>query len=79
MIRNGAPDNIAMLTLPAYTPEPNPMEIVGKYRRPNPLPTRVWATCDDIVEACKQAWHFLSNEPDRIRSIGTRDRVCVNV
>jgi len=35
-------------------------------------------TCDDIVEACKLAWHFLINDPDRIRSIGSRDWACVN-
>ena len=73
------PDNILMLTLPAYTPELNPMENVWEYLRPNKLCAMVWDTCDDIVEACKQAWHFLINDPDRIRSIGSRDWACVNV
>jgi transposase len=73
------PDNIALLTLPPYTPELNPMENVWEYLRPNKLCARVWNTYDDIVEACKNAWHFLINDPDRIRSIGSRDQACVSV
>jgi hypothetical protein len=34
---------------------------------------------DDIVDACKQAWHFLISDPNRIRSIGTRNWARVNV
>jgi hypothetical protein len=34
---------------------------------------------DDIVEACKLAWLFLINDPERIRSIGSRDWACVIV
>ena len=73
------PDNITLLTLPPYTPELNPMENVWDYLRQNKLCAQVWDTYDDIVEACKKAWHFLINDPDRIRSIGTRDWACVNV
>ena len=49
------------------------------YLRQNKLCAQVWDTYDNIVEACKQAWHFLINDPDRIRSIGTRDWARVNV
>jgi hypothetical protein len=73
------PDNITLLTLPPYTPELNPMENVWEYLRQNKLCAMVWDTYDDIVEACKNAWHFLINDPDRIRSIGSRDWACVNV
>ena len=73
------PDNIAMLTLPAYSPELNPMENVWDYLRQNKLCSRVWDTYEDIVEACKQAWHFLIDDPDRIRSLGKRSWACVNV
>jgi transposase len=73
------PDNITLLTLPPYTPELNPMENVWDYLRQNKLCATVWDTYDDIVEACKNAWHFLINDPDRIRSIGSRDWACVNV
>jgi hypothetical protein len=34
---------------------------------------------DAILEACRSAWHFLINDPERIRSIGTREWATVNV
>ena len=67
------PDNITLLTLPPYTPELNPMENVWDYLRQNKLCATVWDTYDDIVESGKNAWHFLINDPDRIRPIGSRD------
>lgn len=33
---------------------------------------------DDIVEACGNAWRFLVNDPEPIRSIGHRNWSCVN-
>jgi hypothetical protein len=55
------------------------METVWQYLRQNKLCARLWDTYDDIVDACKQAWHFLINAPNRIRSIGTRNWARVNV
>jgi hypothetical protein len=66
------PDNITLLSLPAYSPELNPMENVWDYLRQNKLCTQVWDTHEDIVEACVRAWRFLVNDPERIRSIGSR-------
>ena len=68
-----------MLTLPAYSPELNPMENVWDYLRQNKLCSRVWNTYEDIVEACKQAWHFLIDDPDRIRSLGQRSWACAAI
>ena len=73
------PDNIAMLPLPPYAPELNPMENVWEYLRANQLSRLVWDSYDAIVEACKTAWDFLVNDPKRIASIGTRAWACVNV
>jgi transposase len=73
------PSNITLLTLPAYSPELNPMENVWDYLRQNKLCAKVWDTYEDIVEACKRAWHFLINDPERIRSLGARRWACVNV
>jgi transposase len=73
------PDNIRLLSLPPYSPELNPMENVWDYLRQNKLCAQVWNTYDDILEACKNAWNFLIDDPHRIRSIGTRDWACVNV
>ncbi len=67
------PDNIILLPLPPYSPELNPMENVWEYLRANKLSARVWDDYDAILQACAEAWNCLINDPDRIRSIGTRD------
>ena len=73
------PDNITLLTLPPYSPELNPMENVWEFLRANKLCNVVWNSYDAIVDACRKAWNFLVNDPDRIRSIGSRDWACVTV
>lgn len=73
------PDNITSLPLPPYSPELNPMENVWEYLRGNKLCSLVWDSYDAIVAACKAAWDFLTDDPQRIRSIGTRESACVNV
>jgi len=75
------PDNVTLLPLPRlppYAPELNPMEIVWEYLRGNKLCALVWDSYEAIVEACQKAWEFLINDPDRIRSIGTRAWAQVN-
>jgi hypothetical protein len=72
------PDNITLLHLPPYAPELNPVENVWEYLRANKLCVVVWDTYDHIVEACRSAWDFLINDPDRIRSIGMRQWASVN-
>jgi hypothetical protein len=71
------PDNITLLSLPPYAPELNPMENVWDYLRGNKLSSLVWDSYEAIVEAYKQAWLFLVNDPARIVSIGTRAWACV--
>ena len=73
------PDNIRLLPLPPYSPELNPMENVWDYLRQNKLCSTVWDSYEEIVEACKTAWNWLIGDPDRIRSIGTREWATVNV
>jgi transposase len=72
------PDNITLLSLPPYCPELNPMENVWHYLRENTLCSTVWDTYDEIVEACRKAWRFLTDEPQRISSIGTRQWAAVS-
>jgi hypothetical protein len=74
-----APANVTLLPLPAYAPELNPMENVWDYLRSNKLCGLVWNSYDAIVQACKMGWDFLINDPDRIRSIGTRQWACVSL
>jgi len=73
------PNNIVLLPLVPYSPELNPMENVWEYLRGNKLSARVWDSYEAIVEACADAWNFFVNDPDRIRSIGTRDWATVNL
>jgi hypothetical protein len=73
------PDNITLLSLPPYAPELNPTETVWEYLRANKLCRLVWNSYEEIVQACKEAWDFLINDPDRIASIGIREWAYVNV
>ena len=73
------PDNVTLLPLPPYSPELNPMETVWEYLRANKLCALVWDAYEAIVAACRAAWQFLTDNPDRIRSIGTREWACVSV
>ena len=73
------PDNIVLVTLPPYAPELNPMENVWQYLRGNKLSARVWNTYNEILATCAEAWNWLIDDPDRIRSIGTREWATVNV
>ena len=72
------PDNVTLLSLPPYAPELNPMENVWEYLRENKLCALVWDTYEAIVEACRKAWGFLIDDPDHIRSIGTREWASVS-
>ena len=71
------PANVTLLYLSPYSPELNSMENVWHYLRANKLSLLVWDGYEAIVTACKDAWHFLISDPDRIRSIGTRAWACV--
>ncbi len=57
----------------------NAVENVREYLRANRLCALVWDSYEAIVEACRTAWQFLINDPERIRSIGTREWACVSL
>jgi hypothetical protein len=54
------------------------MENIWDYLRGNKLSRLVWHSYDDIVAACKEAWQFLIDDPDRINSIAHRSWAWVN-
>jgi DDE superfamily endonuclease len=66
------PDNVALLPLPPYAPELNPMENVWEFLRANFLSHRVWDTYEAILNACRDAWNTLMQMPERIASITRR-------
>ena len=69
------PENIALLHLPPYSPELNPVENVWQYLRQNFLSNRVFEDYEAIVDVCCKAWNALMALPERIRSITQRDWV----
>ncbi len=77
--RLNIPENITLLPLPPYSPELNPMENIWEYLRANQLSMLVWDSYEAILAACKEAWNFLIQNPERIRSIAQRDWASVNL
>jgi hypothetical protein len=73
------PGNVVLVPLPPYSPELNAMENVWGYLRGNKLSAGVWDSYEEIVDACAEAWNWLMADPERIRSIGSRDWTTVNV
>ena len=67
------PSNITIVPLPSRSPELNPVENVWQYMRDNWLSNRVFASYDDIVMHCCEAWNKLVDQPWKIISIGNRD------
>ena len=77
--RLNIPSNLSLLHLPPYSPELNPVENVWQYLRQNQLSNRVYDSYEAIVAACCKAWNDLMADPDRIRSIGSRDYAAVKL
>lgn len=65
--------------LPPFAPELNSTEIVWKYLSGNKLYNLLRNAYDTIVQGYKRARDFLITEPNRIRSIRTRDWACVTL
>jgi hypothetical protein len=67
------PDNITLMPLPPKAPEMNPTENIWQFMRDNWLSNRVFASYDDIVDHCCDAWNRLIDQPWTIMSIGMRE------
>ena len=67
------PANISIVLLPPHSPELNPTENVWQFMRDNWLSNRVFASYDDIVTHCCEAWNKLVDQPWKFMSIGNRD------
>lgn len=67
------PDNITIVPLPPRSRELNPAENIWQFMRDNWLSNRVFKNYEDIVAHCCESWNKLTEQPERINSIGTRD------
>ena len=59
----------ALVPLPPYSPELNPVERVWLYLRERFLSLRAFRDYRAIVDACCDAWNRLVAEPGRLRSL----------
>jgi transposase len=65
--------NITRVFLPSRAPELNPVENIWQYIRANWLSNRIFETYEDIIGAACEAWRKLVEQPNAIKSIGTRE------
>jgi len=71
--RLDVPRNISIIALPSKSPELNPHENIWQFMRDNWLSNRVFASHEDILDHCCDAWNNLVDQPWKIMSIGLRD------
>ena len=71
------PENISMLTLPAYSPELNPAEQVWQQMRQDSLSNRCFETYETIVDACCDAWNSFTSKVGAIGSLCSREWACL--
>ncbi len=62
-------DNITLVSLPAYSPELNPVELTWFYLKSHYLNNRVYLDVDSLYTAALEAWVAFISNPELIRSI----------
>jgi transposase len=63
------PPNLALVPLPPYSPELNPVERLWLYLRERYLSHRLLDHYEAVVDACCHAWTALTQEAGRIQSL----------
>jgi len=66
------PENIVLMPLPPYAPEPNSTENIWDYPRGNFPSHSIWDSYEAILDACCDAWNALMAKSEVIASSGTR-------
>ena len=64
---------LAIIKLPPYSPELDPIERVWQWLRQNELANRCFEGYDDIVEQCCRACNSFISDSKRVVSLCTRD------
>jgi DDE superfamily endonuclease len=57
------PPNITIIALPPKSPELNPMENIWQFVHDNWLSNRIFASYEDLLEHCCEAWNSSSSSP----------------
>lgn len=63
------PENIKLLSLPAYSPELNPPEHIGDERREKEFPNRVFDSRDGVKKQLRSGSARLQRDYSRVKSI----------
>jgi transposase len=63
------PDNITLVSLPAYSPELNPIENLWHYLKSHHWSNRAYADYDALFQAAEDAWNAACLQPHHIQTI----------
>lgn len=63
------PDNVTLVSLPAYSPELNPIENLWHYLKSHHWSNRTYADYDALFDAAEHAWKTACLEPTNIQTI----------
>ncbi len=65
--------NLALIHLPPYSPELNPIEQVWSWMRQHELANRCFKNYDDIVSSVQSAWNRFREDANRVISLCSRE------
>lgn len=71
-------DNLAILKLPPYSPELNPIEQVWSWLRQHHLANRCFENYEAIVDACSEAWNSFISDTSRVIKMCSREWAVLN-
>lgn len=63
------PENVTLISLPAYSPELNPIENLWHYLKSHHWSNRAYADYDALFDAAEHAWKTVCLDHDSIRTI----------
>lgn len=63
------PDNVTLLSLPAYSPELNPIENLWHYLKSHHWSNRAYSDYDALFDTAEKAWRAVCLQPDQIQTI----------
>ena len=66
------PDNVSLLRLPPYSPEPDPVETVFQFLKQGNFANQVFATAEEVKDRVEKVWNDFARTPGRIASLGKR-------